>query len=103
MNFHIGMDVVCIESTCDLLKEGEIYTIKGLRESPCKCGGVDMYVGIIDKDYLGDGLDFIECTCGFIEKMQDAKSWYHESQFKPLDELCNISEITEVLEKSAFS
>ena len=88
MNWYVNQEVVCVQSDDPQLIVDSIYEISAIRKSPCKCGGFDFDVSLP----CSGG---IECECGYIEESNIM--WYHESQFRPLDELCNISELTEIL------
>lgn len=98
--FYIGQDVVCIRSHSEgRVKEGEVFVIRGLMASPCKCGVLVLDVGI-----NSNGNERYKCVyCGDIVKKHPNVFWFGNALFKPLDELADISELTEVLEKPIFS
>lgn len=102
MEFHIGQDIVCIKThSLNIVKEGELHKVQSLQECPCKCGGVEIHVGIFYESKPSEK-PFAKCqTCGFIQ-VNDGKHWLDSSLFRPLDELVNISELTSVLEKPLF-
>lgn len=92
MNWYIGQEIVAIETHKDgYFKEGEIFTILGLRTSKCKCRKIHIDIG--SALYC---MTSICSMCGFIDDLSDVR-WHGEESFKPLDELCNISELTDQL------
>ena len=87
--WHIGQDIVCIKShSKGLVKEGDVFTIKGIRGLCCET--------VFD---IGKHTDCIFglCECG---ELWDTHliAWFNAKLFKPLDELSDISELLEVLE-----
>lgn len=98
-NWRIGQDIVCVKThPKEVVKEGEIYTIKALRTSTCKCSEVEIDVGVLDKGEFS--LYQTICRkCG-VEHNEGTNGtwWFSETRFRPLDELADISELTEVLE-----
>lgn len=88
--FYIGQDVVCIKThSMGIVKEGDVYNIKELRKGCCD---VQIHVGLLtDTKYT-------RCFCGKLE-LGNGIIWFSESLFKPLDELSDISELLEVLNK----
>ena len=101
MEFHIGMDVVCIETHPNgIVKDGEVYTIKGLRIHPYpKCNEQEIDIGRKADNKVGD---IVQCHKGHgITYAHSGIWWLRATRFKPLDTLVDISELTEVLENSA--
>ncbi len=100
--WHIGQDIVAIVNHPQGdFKEGDLRTVKALKETTCKCGGIVIHTG---KFAAHDSWQ----TCGKCkfeghDVPQGAPIFYHERSFRELDEMCNISELTEVLDKEAFS
>lgn len=95
MNWYIGQEIVCLKSSRDSKAiEGVVYKVEGLRVSTCVC----RYI-LIDIGAKSDS-DCFNCelcgTDGMVMKDNNIR-WFGESRFKPLDELCDISEITEHL------
>ena len=78
MNWHIGQEIVCIDSTNRIdLKEGKVYQIKGLKIGCCT---IDIDVGFRSTSY-----DLNVCrNCGIKEKY-DGKNWARDSRFAPLE------------------
>lgn len=102
MNFHINQDIVCIRShSRGAVKEGETYTILGLKQTPCVCETLLIDVGIGSQFQLPK----IVCcpVCGYQEISNNPIHWFDCRLFKPLDELTNIDELKEVLEKPIFT
>jgi len=91
INWYIGQPIVAIVShNQGKFKKGDEFTIKGLRGSFCKCGGVEINVGIIGKEGIEN------CTtCNIQRDSADSYHWFSEKRFAPLD--VNISELTEIL------
>lgn len=93
MNWYIGQDIVCVKThSRGVVKEGNVYTIKSLKDSECKCGGVLIHVGVSATTKNS------ECIkCGHFSP-NNGQWWLKEFLFSPLDELANIDELNEVLE-----
>jgi hypothetical protein len=92
-NWYIGQDIVCIKTAVSgLVKEGEIFTIKGLQTSFCLCNEVEINVGVKhERPYVRCG------DCGVIVASKSLDLFFSESLFAPLDTLTDISEIEEIL------
>lgn len=92
MSWCIGMPVVALGSSSDGDRiKGKVYTIVGLRQCVCKCGGVELDVNI--RDY--DDYDFLKCSICLHEEPYMSVVWQLERHFAPLDQ--DISELTEIL------
>lgn len=90
----IGQDIVCIRDHSEgLVKEGNIYQVNGLMQSCCK---IWINVGI-KVDY-----EFTRCRKCDIRIKTNGVGWFSEQLFKPLDELSDISELLEVLNKENY-
>lgn len=94
MDFYIGQDIVAIKDHSQgVFKEGEVFTIKGLKGSYCKCKKVLIDIGIFSDAHT------IKCNyCGNITIKDNSTAWFSERCFAPLDTLADISELTEHLE-----
>lgn len=100
MNWYIGQEIVCINDKKFSHQGGSgtglnadcIYTIKALRL--CECGDVEICVGI--KSFAGTGI----CKCGLIKTNDGEFRWHNENRFRPLDEIADISELTEHLKQT---
>ena len=91
-NFYIGQDIVCIKTHSQgLVKEGDIFTVKGVKASFCKCKIVILNVGLLSKSI------YAHCAVCECEIESDMYHWFSESLFAPLDTLTDISEIEEIL------
>lgn len=92
-NWHIGQDIVCINThSGGIVKEGELFTIKGLRESFCSCDNVEINIG------FSSSCSIERCLpCNTIVGKTDDIFWFSESLFAPIDTLTDISEIEEIL------
>lgn len=102
MNWYIGQDIVCVKNHSDgVVKEGQTFTVMGIKIFECpKCAGVVINVGIAANNTPGCRVKcFPHNSIIFIN---DGKFWLNETLFKPLDELVNISELTEVLNEPVF-
>jgi len=91
-NWKIGQDIVCIKThEQGVIKEGEVFTIKGIRTDFCSCSFIHFNVGI------GTTNKREVCTfCGF-HAVATNIYWLSETRFAPLDTLTDISEIEEIL------
>ena len=50
-NWRIGQDIVCVKThPKGVVKEGELYTIKALRTTTCKCSEVEIDVGVLARE-----------------------------------------------------
>ncbi len=96
-NFHIGQDIVCVKTHSQgFVKEGQLYVVKGLSTGICRCNPVIIDVGIVTDPAP------IQCgRCKIIATKIGNPNifWFGESLFRPLDELCDISELTNELKK----
>ena len=98
MNWYIGQDIVAIrDHQQGNFKDGEVYCIKSLRESMCKCKTIWIDIG---KTPTFETSCCMACDTTGIENK--GVCWYAERYFAPLDTLVNISELTEVLNEPAF-
>lgn len=93
MNWHISQEIVAIKSVDDGIKKDSPYTINGLKVSPCNCKMILIDVGIKAK-----GTHDLCRICNYEEHNIDRIWWFSENCFKPLDELSDITELTELLE-----
>jgi hypothetical protein len=93
-NWYIGQDIVCIKSHSQgVVKEDEVFVIKGLRTAPCNCGNIEINIGIIS-----NGEVLHECgSCGAVTTRYESSRFLSERIFAPLDTLTDISEIEEIL------
>ena len=99
MNWYIGQDIVAIKThSRGVFKEGDIFTIKSLRTSNCKCGHI-----LIDIGLSRAGVSTLCITCNTIKFYGDDILWFNEKCFRSLDELADISELTEVLKEPVFN
>lgn len=95
MNWHIGMDIVCIKThSKGLIKEGDIFTIESLRQGCCS---IQIDIGINDTDEACNYTTICTDCGGIINNGSSSTLWFHECLFAPLDSLVNISEIEEIL------
>lgn len=78
MNWYINQDIVCIKThSKGYVKEGRVYTIKGLKR--CKCGVVNIDIGV------SNGVGNIQCTpCGNWFKTL-GEFYFSEHLFAPLE------------------
>lgn len=100
--FYIGQEVVCIKTHSDkIVKEGEVFTIQGLKQFKCNCGiGIDVGFKEIRTAIFFNCCG--SCNISYTPKINDGIWWISSELFKPLDELVSIDELTEVLEKPIF-
>jgi hypothetical protein len=96
--FYIGQDVVALKDMCSgYVIDGSVYPIKGLRATFCRCATVLLDVG------ANGNSDTISCPrCNVTIKNSENIWWLHCDNFAPLDSLCNIEELTEVLTEPLF-
>jgi hypothetical protein len=93
MNWYIGQEIVCVKTHSErLVKKDELHTILGLKQ--CKCGAIKIDVDIEACCYI----DF--SCCGIEYENHENIMWFSETLFRPLDELADITELTEVLENT---
>ena len=97
MNWHIGQEIVANQNHSQgFFKKGEVFTIKGLSSPLCKHSGVMINIGIDGNDY--GALYCWECNA---DHPKTNECIFSELWFSALDELCDISEITEHLKTTA--
>jgi hypothetical protein len=80
--YYIGQEVVCVKNgkKSGLVKD-RIYTILELRQSPCRCKYIDVYVGIQMEGYY-----YCE-DCKTRATHSEGKYWHHEEMFAPLQDM----------------
>lgn len=93
MKWYIGQPIVAItNSKCGNIKKGQEFTIKGIVQCSCKCGGSLINVGM--------QAPFSPSTCyrcGLNVTEKTTVRWKHERLFAPLD--VDISELTDILKE----
>lgn len=93
--FYIGCDVVCLKTKEGFFKKGDIVKIKGLKDGCCSETKLSVDVGV----YIKNSRTY--CSgCG--TKNEFGVQWYCSSLFIPLDDMVDISELTEVLNEPIF-
>lgn len=96
MNWYVNQEVVCIKTHSQkIVIKDNIYVIKGLKIAECKCGLVVDIGADATTDEIGGTYYCVSCKNNYT--LEDNKAWILPSLFRPLDELCNISELTEIL------
>ena len=97
-NFHIGQDIVALKDHSQgAYKKDDVFTVKGLMESFCNCGGVLVDIGLTKKKY------FMRCKkCMYRVENNTNSKWFMANNFAPLDSLTNIEELTQVLEQPLY-
>jgi len=101
LDYTIGDEVVCIEThPYNIVKEGQLFTVKGLLNSNCKCPGYIVDVGLKTKKSLSGMAQCDICKSVFPDS---EIQWLYAKRFKKLDTLVNINELLEVLEQPAFN
>lgn len=91
--WYIGQEILCIKTHSEgLVKKGEIYTIKGLQKSNCKCHEIEIDVGVIGDSSLGECL-----VCNTTFKKSISIWWFSEKLFVPLE--YNQEEINELIKE----
>ena len=96
MKWYIGQDVVCIKTHRQgIIKEGNVFTIIGLRQTCCS---IQINIGISSR--YGNDI----CTkCSKISKNLDGVWWFGEDRFVPLESITDISEIEAILNEPAYN
>jgi hypothetical protein len=96
MNWHIGQSVVALRNHSQgAFKKDDCFSIRGLQECKCKCSGIELNVGVRFPFHAGQRIKCAKCDMPLIN---DGIWWLSERNFVPLDTLCDISELTEILE-----
>ena len=92
--WYIGQKIVAIENHVQgSFKEGDIFTIKSLMNSPCKCNFVLIDIGMISQKGLGMCQ---ECNATYTQSIR----WFSEKRFSPLDEIqAHESAVNELLQE----
>ena len=90
MNWHIGQEIVCVEShRMGVVTKDKTYTIKGLRNSPC-CNHINIDIGVSEYGYD-------RCSkCGKSGKL-GYTWWFTEARFAPIE--YNEEAIGELMEE----
>lgn len=92
MNWYIGQEIVCIKTHSQgVIKRGQAFTIKAVRESQCSCDYIEIDIGI---RYFSFGM----CVkCGYTASNPEPEWWFSERNFAPLE--YNQQAIDELLEQ----
>lgn len=98
MDWYIGQDIVAIKNHSQgAFKEGDVFTIKGLRGSQCQCNKIQIDIGKTkdsEKQCCG--------RCGASWINDTSAWWFDEIIFTPLDSLVNNDEIQNLIEESLY-
>lgn len=91
--WHINQDVVTVENHPDgIFKHNQLFVVKALRSCPCKCGSVQIDVGLKSPTKLK------QCSVSNREyKDKITNLFSNEIFFKPLDEIADISELVDII------
>ena len=90
MNWYIGQDIVAINNHKHF-KYGDEFKIKGLKSPFCKCGYIQIDIGMTDSSYDG-----VQCSKCKVETEFNGTLWFSEKNFAPLDPIKEaISELME--------
>jgi len=91
--WYIGQEIVCIKThSKNKIKRGQIFIIKGLRKSECKCNEIEIDVGIPTEG------GYCKCLrCGYKAKHRVSAWWFSETNFAPLE--YNANAIKELIEQ----
>jgi hypothetical protein len=95
IDYTIGDDVVAIKShSQDAYKEGDLFTCKGLKQSPCKCK-----TPIVD---IGIKSIYKEMMCLHCKHIYNSNNnwWFNAHLFQKLDNLVQINEVHEILRQT---
>lgn len=89
--WYIGQEIVAIRNhSGGKFKEGDIFTISGLRSSCCKCKEVLINIGLITSNDMYCGI------CNSVYETNDGVIWFKETSFAPLDSFVNQEELNEI-------
>ncbi len=98
VDYTIGDDIVCIKTHSQgVVKEGEVFKCKSLKENFCNCQGCLVDIGIKPTSTQ------FRCLKCMITVMSDSIRWFPSSIFRKLDTLVNIDEIHELLNEPLYS
>jgi len=91
--FKEGQEIVCIrESKFSSIKVNEVYTALKLVKPFCEHSG-----NLVDIGIRFNNIQWLRCPiCG--KKALSKILWHGVRLFAPLDDICNIDELQEVLE-----
>ena len=94
MNWYIGQKIVAVRThNGKAFKEGDIFTIKGIKKAPCKCPYLVFDIGISSNGKKG----CYECQVVYGYTIW----WMFETSFAPLDEMqAHESAIKELLKEN---
>jgi len=93
--FYVGQDVVAIEDHPQgKFRENDTFVTQGLRSPKCGCDFLEINIGLPTM-----ALFHLCSFCGSTQNSEE-NCYFASTRFRPLDELTNISELTEVLENS---
>lgn len=83
-NWYIGQEIVSLRTSKDYpIKKGEIFTIKALKISNCRCKNIDIHIGFFMPDDRGQYCSI--CWDDDITDKGDMIAWQDERDFAPLE------------------
>ncbi len=94
--WYIGQDIVSVIDQPDgAFKEGQLFVVRKIRKCPCRCGTLQIYVGLHgncrDKMCVHSGKEYRENRA--------FRFWHNELFFMPLDDMVDISEMVAMINK----
>jgi len=94
--FEVGKKVICIKShPYGIVKRGQIFELFGIRDSLCKCGNIQLDVGIREYE-----ISIATCSnCG-ADTVADSEIWWiNNSRFAPFDNEMSDTTVEELIEE----
>lgn len=92
MKWYIGQRIVAI-SAHRHFKKGDEFKINGLKSPFCKCGYIQIDIGMVDHSYDG-----VQCGKCKVEAEFNGTLWFSEHCFAPLEPIEEA--ISNLLEES---
>lgn len=94
--FEVGKKVIAIkDSLCGRIKKWHTYPLHGIRQCGCKCGGMQLNVGLIGCP-SGAAAYCIDCNTAYIS---DGIHWKDSELFAPYDDSLSSITVEELLEE----
>lgn len=85
--FKVGGTVICVKDhSRGVVKKNTIHTVHGLRDAPCKCGLMEINIGITSTN-----ISHHCAKCGQTKQAVNGYYWLSERLFLPLDDFKEVT------------
>jgi hypothetical protein len=100
IDYTIGDEIVSIKThSKGMHKEGQLFTVLALKKCECNCCEITVDIGKKRNLNVRIG-ESVQCAYCYAIFTNDDIMWFNANNFKKLDTLVDISELTEILENT---